>query len=152
MTIIQFDQLKELRKKVAMVDGGFDPLHAGHVLYFGEAAKLGLPLICCLASDRYVSTKHKPLLSQESRAVVIDAIRYIDYVFVNDLTTAAALEELQPRLYVKGKDWENRLPRPEVEVCAKFDIDIVYLDTVVDSSSKILRNYLSDGQHERQGI
>lgn len=143
MTIVAFSELAGLRKRVAMVDGGFDPLHQGHVVYFQAAARLGLPLLCCLASDRYVSRKHKPLLPQESRAAVIDAIRYIDYVCINESTTAEVLETLQPRYYVKGKDWENRLPPAETVVCAAWGIEIVYLDTMLDSSSRILREYLT---------
>ncbi len=126
-----------------MVDGGFDPLHLGHIQYFRAAAALGLPLLCCLASDRYVSTKHKPLLPQQQRAGVIDAIRYIDYVCINESTTADVLRQLQPKLYVKGKDWENRLPQEETAVCSECDIKVVYLDTVLDSSSRLLREFLS---------
>jgi cytidyltransferase-like protein len=143
MTIVAFSELTTLRRRVAMVDGGFDPIHHGHVAYFKAAAQLGLPLLCCLASDRYVGLKHKPLLSQQSRAAVIDAIRYIDYVCINDATTAEVLEALQPHYYVKGKDWENRLPPAETAVCAAQGIKIVYLDTMLDSSSRILKDYLT---------
>lgn len=142
MAIIPFERLSQLRQTVAMVDGGFDPLHAGHVAYFAAAAALGLPVLCCMASDRYVATKHKPLLPQEARAEVLNAIRYIDYVVVNESTTAAVLQELQPRIYVKGKDWENRLPPAEEAICLDLGIQVVYLDTVRDSSTRILQRYL----------
>ena len=66
--------------RVAMVDGAFDPLHHGHIAYFKAARELGAPVLCNLASDRYVRTKHRPLLTETQRATVIDAIRYIDYV------------------------------------------------------------------------
>lgn len=143
MAIISFDELKDLRKQVAMVDGGFDPLHLGHVEYFRAAAGLGFPLLCCLAADSYVNTKHKPLLPEHYRAGVIDAIRYIDYVCINKWTTAEVLHQLQPCFYVKGKDWENRLPPAETAVCAEYGIEVVYLDTVLDSSSRILKEYLN---------
>ena len=32
--ILTFDQLAALRGSVSMVDGAFDPLHAGHIEYF----------------------------------------------------------------------------------------------------------------------
>lgn len=141
--IVSFEGLKELRKTVAMVDGGFDPIHLGHIEYFRAASELGVPVLCCIASDRYVSTKHKPLLPQHYRAGVIDAIRYIDYVVINESSTAEVLEQLQPKYYVKGKDWENRLPVAELAACAEFEIKVVYLDTVLDSSSRILKEYWS---------
>jgi cytidyltransferase-like protein len=140
--LVTHNDLVGLRKKVAMVDGGFDPLHLGHIEYFKAACGLGLPLLCCIASDKYISTKHKPLLPQQYRAGVLDAIRYIDYVCINESTTAEVLEQLQPRYYVKGKDWENRLPPAETAVCAEYGIEVVYLDTVLDSSSRILKEYL----------
>jgi cytidyltransferase-like protein len=143
MAIIAFPELATLRRRVAMVDGGFDPLHMGHIEYFKAAAGLGIPVLCCLASDRYVSTKHKPLMPEHYRAVIIDAIRYIDYVCINSSTTAGVLGQLQPRYYVKGKDWENRLPLSEAAICKEHGIEIVYLDTVLDSSSRLLKDYLN---------
>lgn len=141
--IVGFEDLKDLRKKVVMVDGGFDPLHLGHIEYFRAASELGVPVLCCVASDRYVGTKHKPLLTQDCRAGVIDAIRFVSYVCINESTTANVLKELQPKYYVKGKDWENRLPSAETIVCTEFGIEVIYLDTVLDSSSRILKNYMN---------
>ena len=67
--ILTFEQLKEYRKTVAMVDGAFDPLHRGHIEYFRAAAEqLGVPLLCNVASDRYVWTKHPPLLPEDQPA------------------------------------------------------------------------------------
>lgn len=125
-----------------MVDGGFDPLHGGHIAYFREAAALGAPVLCNLASDDYVVRKHPPLLPQAERAVVVDAIRYVDYVHPSQTTTANVLELLAPRWYVKGADWRERaLPPEEVAICERVGIDIVYLDTVLNSSSAILERF-----------
>lgn len=143
MAIISREKLVNLRGKVAMVDGGFDPLHAGHIAYFKAATTLRLAVLCCAASDRYIRTKHKPLLPQAARITVIDAIRYIDYVCVNETTTADVLAQLRPRYYVKGKDWENRLPPAETAICAEYGIEIRYVDTMLDSSSRILKDYLN---------
>ena len=115
--IVDFSELSELRGKVAMVDGAFDPLHQGHVEYFEQAAGLGLPLICSVASDAYVATKHKPLLSEQQRLRVIDALKPISYVVLNHKDTETVLEALQPKCYVKGIDWEGRLPERQVEIC-----------------------------------
>jgi len=35
--IIGYQDLKDYRRKVGMVDGAFDPLHQGHVEYFTRA-------------------------------------------------------------------------------------------------------------------
>jgi cytidyltransferase-like protein len=140
--ILTFEQLKEHRQQVAMVDGAFDPLHRGHIEYFSaDAERLNVPLICNVASDRYVRNKHAPLLPEEQRAAIVDAIRYITYTHINQFDTETILRELQPRYYVKGKDWDGRLPREQVRICAEHGIEVVYLDTVIDSSSRILKSY-----------
>jgi cytidyltransferase-like protein len=148
--IVEFEQLRGYRQKVAMVDGAFDPLHRGHIEYFrAAAAAVEVPLLCNVASDDYVRTKHAPLLPEDQRAVIVDAIRYITYTHINRFDTETILRELQPRYYVKGKDWDGRLPREQVRICAEYGIGVVYLDTVLDSSSRILEQFLTQKQNTR---
>ena len=144
--IVAFDELAQYRHQVAMVDGAFDPLHRGHIEYFRAAAQLDAPLLCNVASDRYVSTKHAPLLPETDRAAVVDAIRYISYTHINRFDTETILRELQPKYYVKGKDWEGRLPPEQVRICREHGIEVVYLDTMLDSSSRILRRFAEQTQ------
>jgi cytidyltransferase-like protein len=140
--ILEFEQLRDYRGRVAMVDGAFDPLHRGHIEYFRAAAgRLDVPLLCNVASDNYVRTKHPPLLPEDQRAAVVDAIRFIAYTHVNRFDTETILRELRPKYYVKGADWIDRLPPDQVTICREHGIEIVYLDTVLDSSSRILKDY-----------
>ena len=136
--IVATAELAEHRGAVSMVDGGFDPLHPGHVRYFREAAALGLPVLCNVSSDDYVSIKHPPLLTQAERGAVIDAFRDIHLVHLSQTDTASVLEALRPRYYVKGGDWAGRLPEREMAVCREHGIEPVFLDTVLDSSSRIV--------------
>jgi cytidyltransferase-like protein len=148
--ILGFQQLRDYQQKVAMVDGAFDPLHRGHIEYFrAAAAAVDVPLLCNVASDQYVSTKHPPLLPEDQRAAIVDAIRYIAYTHVNRFDTETILRELRPKYYVKGKDWEGRLPAEQVRICAEHSIGVVYLDTVLDSSSRILEQFLNQKQNTR---
>lgn len=125
-----------------MVDGGFDPIHDGHVKYFAAAAKLGLPVLCSVTSDRYVRTKHPVLLPIAARAAVINAFKDIDLVYPNEFDTETVLRELQPKYYAKGSDWKGRLPREQIDICREFGIEIVYLDTVTNSSSRLLTQFM----------
>ena len=153
--ILSFADLKRFRGRVAMVDGAFDPLHHGHIEYFRAAAAhfraaepaADVPLLCNVASDGYVRSKHPPLLSEDQRAIVIDAIRYISYTHINQHDTETILRELRPKYYVKGSDWEGRLPPQQVAICAEHQIGIVYLDTVRDSSSRILQQFALERQN-----
>ena len=139
--ILTFEELPALAGKVAMVDGAFDPLHRGHIEYFRMASELGVPVLCNVASDRYVRTKHRPLLGEEQRAAIVDAIRYISYTYIYEVDTETVLRQLRPRYYVKGSDWRGRLPAQQIDICRDNGIEIVYLDAVLDSSSRILKDY-----------
>ena len=105
---------------VAMVDGGFDPLHAGHVAYFRGRGTLGAPVSATSPPDSYVATKHPAAAARGSeRARCLDAIRMVDYVHLSRGTTDDVLEQLRPRYYVKGTDWRDRLPaRSRWNICA----------------------------------
>lgn len=148
--IVEFSELSGLQGQVAMVDGAFDPLHQGHVEYFTRAAELGLPLLCCVASDAYVAGKHRPLLSEQQRLQVIDALKPISYTVLNPKDTETVLEALRPKCYVKGDDWKGRLPPRQVEICQEEGIEIVYLDTVRDSSSRLLEAVRDGNSFEAQ--
>jgi cytidyltransferase-like protein len=139
--ILSFEELVPLRHQVAMVDGAFDPLHHGHVEYFRAASELGAPVLCNVASDRYVRTKHRPLLTEQQRATIVDAIRYIAYTHIYQVDTETVLRQLRPKYYVKGSDWKDRLPGVQVDICREHGIEIVYLETMLDSSSRILKEY-----------
>ena len=140
--ILSFEELPTHAGTVAMVDGAFDPLHVGHIDYFVAAAALNIPLLCNVASDTYVATKHPPLLAEHQRAKIVDAIRYISFTHINHHDTETILKHLRPRYYVKGADWRGRLPPRQVELCEQSSIEIVYLDTVRDSSSRILEKFV----------
>jgi cytidyltransferase-like protein len=140
--ILSFEGLAAYRGQVAMVDGAFDPLHHGHIEYFKAARALGVPVLCNIASDRYVRTKHRPLLTETQRAAVVDAIRYVDYVHIYQIDTETILRQLRPRYYVKGSDWRARgLPPEQDVICREYGIEIVFLETMLDSSSRLLRDY-----------
>src|SRR5688500_567233 len=124
-----------------MVDGAFDPLHQGHIEYFNRARQVGSALLCNIAPDSYTSAKHPPLIPATRRAEVIDALKPIDYTHVSPVDTETVLRELQPTHYIKGKDWEGRLPPEQVRICKEEGIEIVFLDTVRDSSTQLLKSF-----------
>lgn len=123
-----------------MVDGSFDPIHDGHVEYFRQAAGLGDPVICNVAPDSWTVLKHPVLLEREKRAVVLDAIRYIDFVFLAEMSTLEALRTIRPKRYVKGNDWKARggIPADEQAACDEIGIQVVYLDSMLNSSTLLI--------------
>ena len=137
--IVTFDALPFYRGQVSMVDGAFDPLHAGHIAYFRAAAAFGQPLLCNVADDRYVSTKHHPLIPEWQRLAILDALRDLALTHLNTHDTEAVLEQLRPVAYIKGRDWEGRLPPRQVEICERFGIQIRFVDTLKESSTRLLK-------------
>ena len=53
---------------------------------------------------------------------IVDALRDIAYTHINQFDTETILRELRPRYYVKGKDWEGRLPPDQLRICAENGI------------------------------
>ena len=135
-----------------MVDGSFDPIHDGHIGYFKAASELGVPLLCNVAPDSWTLTKHPIFLEQQQRGIVLDAIRYITYVHLSGLATVEVLRLLQPKFYIKGNDWVDRggVPQNEADVCVELGIEVVYLSTVINSSSKILDAFASQTEKKLQ--
>jgi cytidyltransferase-like protein len=140
--IVAWEGLPELRGRVAMVGGGFDPFHNGHIEYIAAAANFGCPLLCNVEPDSYVATKHPVLLAQAERVKVLDALRDVAYVHPSDTSTEAVLEQLRPRYFVKGVDWKGRLPEIERRICSEHRIEVVYVDTVINSSSALIEDFV----------
>lgn len=142
--LLNADQTWLLPPEFAMVDGCFDPLHRGHVEYFRLARRLGLPLLCNVASDAYIVGRkgRPPLLPEHDRLQVIDALRHIDFTCLAEHSTAWSLGHFRPRCYVKGSDWRGRLPAEEQRLCTELGIEIVYVDCPRDSSTRILQTFL----------
>jgi len=81
-------------KTVAVVSGGFDPLHPGHVLLFRDARKFGQIVIAGVNSDDWLTRKKgKPFMSFEDRLYMVQSNQYVDLAmgFVDDDDTAINL-------------------------------------------------------------
>ena len=76
----------------------------------------------------------------------MDSIKYLDFVHLSSISTAEVIKLLEPRNYIKGNDWLTRGGVPEIEesLCRNLGIEILYLQTVTNSSSKLLQNWTAD--------
>ncbi len=107
--ISQVTELKKAGKKIITTNGCFDILHPGHIETFREAQSLGDVLIVLVNSDDnpYFQTKPgRPINKENSRVAMLDAIRYIDFVFpFSEETPVSLLEKIQSDIHVKGGDY-----------------------------------------------
>lgn len=100
---------------VVATGGCFDLLHAGHVRTLRAARSLGDCLIVCLNSDDSVRRRkgsERPLVPEEDRAAVLQALGCVDAVVLFDEDTPeVVLESLRPDVFVKGGDYSiSELP------------------------------------------
>ena len=104
---------------IVFTNGCFDILHAGHVRYLAAAEAMGDFLVIGLNSDasvRRLKGEGRPIVSEEDRAEVLDALRAVDIVTIFDEPTAEELIRLvRPNVYVKGGDYTlDTLPEAKI--------------------------------------
>lgn len=104
-------------KKVVFTNGCFDLLHLGHIDYLSKAADLGNILIIGLNSDESTARlkgPHRPITPEESRAMVLASLSFVDAVILFEEDTPYDLISfILPDILVKGGDY-----RPETVVGA----------------------------------
>jgi len=97
-------------EKVVMTNGCFDILHAGHVAYLNEAAKLGDRLIVAVNSDSSVQDLKgpgRPVNPEDRRMAVLAGLGAVDWVVpFTEETPQRLISEILPTLLVKGGDYK----------------------------------------------
>ena len=110
--------LRREGKTLVFTNGHFDLLHVGHLDYLEKARALGDALFVGLngdASSRRLKGEGRPLVPALQRARLLAALQSVTAVIIFDEDTADnLLRALEPDIYVKGGDYENKvLPERE---------------------------------------
>ncbi|PSU70350.1 bifunctional heptose 7-phosphate kinase/heptose 1-phosphate adenyltransferase [Photobacterium phosphoreum] len=94
---------------VVMTNGCFDILHAGHVAYLTQAAKLGDRLIVAVNSDDSVKGLKgpgRPVNPEDRRMAVLAGLGAVDWVVpFTEETPQRLISEVLPSILVKGGDY-----------------------------------------------
>ena len=92
--------------KVVMAAGTFDLLHLGHLHYLQEAKSHGDELVVVIACDETVrEKKHEPLMSEETRAELVGALKPVDEVVIGkEGDRFETVEEIEPDVIALGYD------------------------------------------------
>ena len=102
-------QLKKEGKTIVTTNGCFDILHVGHVRYLEKAKSFGDVLIVALNSDKSVKSikgNDRPINNEEDRAVVLSALKSVDYVVLFDEDSPInLLLQIKPDVHTKGADY-----------------------------------------------
>lgn len=125
--------------KIVITSGYFNPLHGGHLDLIEESAKLGDKLIVIVNNDiQQQMKKGKIILDEINRTRLLRALKGVDEVVLSIDTrntfqtdTLHMLGQEYPNdqlIFAKGGDRSSKdvMPEPELEVCKKFGIKIVF--------------------------
>lgn len=105
-------------RAVVQCHGCFDIVHPGHVRHLRQAKGHGDVLLVSITGDATMKKgTGRPLIPEELRADNLAALDFVDWVYIEQRETAAELlAEVQPDVYVKGKEYEvNADPRFRAE-------------------------------------
>jgi len=120
-----------MTKKVitVAVSGAFDPIHAGHIRYIREAAKLGDRLVVILNGDDFLLRKKGFVFRPfEERKEILENIKGVDEVIASvddDQTVRKTLELIKPDIFAKGGDPTGPENIPEAETCRSIGCKLV---------------------------
>lgn len=95
---------------IVFTNGCFDIIHHGHVDSLQRSATFGTRLIVGLNSDKSVKLlkgENRPVLDEQSRAMVLAAFECVDAVIIfNEETPAEIIAKIVPDVLVKGAQYE----------------------------------------------
>ncbi|HNX40384.1 MAG TPA: FAD synthase [Methanothrix sp.] len=90
---------------LVVATGTFDLLHPGHVLYLERSKALGDELVVIVARDVNVRHKPKPILPEDQRRRMVDALKAVDRAILGEEKDIfRTVEQLRPDIITLGYD------------------------------------------------
>ncbi len=91
--------------KKVVATGTFDIIHPGHIRFLEEAKKLGDYLVVIVAREKNVKHKPKPVIPEEQRRRVVEALKPVDEAILGDENDIfKPIETIKPDVIVLGYD------------------------------------------------
>ncbi|MCG8581404.1 MAG: D-glycero-beta-D-manno-heptose 1-phosphate adenylyltransferase [Bacteroidales bacterium] len=99
-------------ESIVFTNGCFDIVHRGHIDYLSKAKDKGSKLILGLNTDASVQRlkgPQRPVVDEQSRAILMASLQFIDLVvFFDEDTPYELIKALQPDILVKGSDYNAK--------------------------------------------
>ena len=123
-----------MKTPIALVSGGFDPIHPGHISLIQNAARHG-NVVVLLNSDAWLTRKKgKPFMSWDERATILRAITGVlnvlpvddgDQTVCNGIAEAVRVYKGRTLIFCNGGD---RLAgnTPETALCEGLGVQLVW--------------------------
>ena len=142
----------------ALVSGGFDPVHIGHVQMFKEAGKLADNVVVLLNSDSWlIRKKGKAFMDAEHRKAILDELECVNKVIIqssdddNSSSNAImnfAIKHSEAKIcFCNGGDRKDNKTIRESETCNQYNVALEYGvggSYKAASSSDLLDKYTTD--------
>ena len=129
------NQWQKSGQSIVFTNGCFDLVHRGHIDSLVKAATFGDWLIVGLNSDvsvRLLKGKKRPLIDEQSRAVMLASLLMVDAVILfQEETPYELIKSILPDVLVKGAEYR-------IEEIAGFDV-------VLASGGRVERIDLTEG-------
>lgn len=134
-------------RALVFTNGVFDLLHVGHLDYLEKARLLGGALIVGINADSgagLLKGEGRPITPVYERARLVSALWPVDQVVIfDDRTADQVISSLQPEIYVKGGDYQNK-ELPERATVESYGGKVVLIDLVPDHSTTLLIRKIQD--------
>ena len=115
--------------KVVLANGVFDIFHIGHLRYLEAAAGMGDFLAVAVTRDAFVGKgPGRPTYNEEERLAVVSALRFVDAAFLTE-GVLPALQRMAPKIFVKGREYQNKIEPAHAAYCWEHGIEIRFTDT-----------------------
>ena len=135
---------------IVLANGVFDTLHVGHARYLAGAKAEGEILVVAVNSDssvRPLKGPNRPILDEQARALLVAALRDVDYVVIfPGPNVENLLEELRPDVHAKGTDYTSDSV-PERAVAARLGIRVAIVGDPKDHSTRSLLDAIRKAPH-----
>ena len=139
--------------RIAVVSGGFDPLHSGHIDYLESASELGHELVVLLNSDEWLIRKKGTAFQPfAERKAILESLSCNPRVFAHDDSDGSARKGLEDlvgeKLCKETIIFCNGGDRTEANIPEGGIAGVEYSFNVggekTESSTQILTNYLNN--------
>ena len=102
-----------IENTIGFTCSSFDLLHAGHIIMLRDAKQRCDKLIVGLQTDPTIDrplTKNTPIQTLEERKIQLEAVRYIDDIYVYDTEDSLIdlIKLVKPDIRILGSDYEGK--------------------------------------------
>jgi D-glycero-beta-D-manno-heptose 1-phosphate adenylyltransferase len=135
----RLEEHKRRGRRIVFANGCFDTLHVGHIRYLEGARREGEILIVGVNADSsvcHLKGPGRPILDENARALLVAALRGVDFVVLfTEPNVEALLEELRPNVHAKGTDYTAETV-PERAVATRLGIRVAIVGDPKDHSTR----------------